>query len=353
MKKAVKIVAIICGVLAAAVIILLGTLTITAYRPASEEAAERTGVGTRQLSVDAPVHIVTWNTGYGGLDAGVDFFMDGGTMTFPSSQSVVEDNVSAMASWLAETEADICLLQEVDRNSSRTKHLDELPLYQELTGMAGSYAPNYRCLFVPFPMPPLGQMESGIVTLSDCSRTDTSTRVSLPSPFHWPVSTANLKRCLLVDRFPLADSDKELIVINLHLDAYESGEGRVAQTKALLDLMEREYQAGNYCVAGGDFNQLFPETESIYPIKNTELWTPGGLTTDLLPEGWQFAFDPTAPSCRLLNQPYDPDSEATQYFIIDGYILSPNVTLEHVKTVDLSFANSDHNPVELTISLVR
>ena len=351
MRKFIKILLCICGILLAAVILLLATLTVTDYRPAATETAERSGFGNRQLSTGTPLHLLTWNTGYGGLDAGVDFFMDGGTMTFPSSQSVVEGNVSSIASWLQQSDSDICLLQEVDRDSSRTKHLDELPLYQQITGMDYSYAPNYRCLFVPFPFPPLGQMESGIVTLSSCQRTDTSIRVSLPSPYTWPVSTANLKRCLLVDRFPLADSDKELVVMNLHLDAYESGEGRVAQTKALLDLMQEEYSKGNYCIAGGDFNQLFPDTQERYPIKNTDLWTPGGLTEDLLPDGWQFAFDSTSPSCRLLNQPYDPADEATQYFVIDGFILTPNVTLSEVQTVDLGFANSDHNPVKLTVTL--
>ena len=351
MRKFFKILLGIIGLLIAAVILLLATLTITDYCPASTESAESSGSGSLSLATGTPIRMLTWNTGYGGLDAGVDFFMDGGTMTFPSSQSVVENNVSAIASWLQQTNSDICLLQEVDRNSSRTKHLDELSLYQQITGMDYSYAPNYRCLFVPFPLPPLGQMESGIVTLSSCLRADISTRISLPSPYTWPVSTANLKRCLLVDRFPLANSEKELVVINLHLDAYESGEGRVAQTKALLALMADEYAAGNYCIAGGDFNQLFPDTKAIYPIKNTELWTPGGLTTDLLPDDWQFAFDTSTPSCRLLNQPYDPEDPTTQYFVIDGFILTPNVTVDDVQTVDLGFANSDHNPVTLAFTL--
>lgn len=351
MRKFIRFLLCICAVFLGAFILVIAILTITDYRPDTHTPAEVSVSADRVLAVDTPLQLVTWNTGYGGLDAGVDFFMDGGTMTFPSSQSVVEENVSAIAEWLAQSDNDIVLLQEVDRNSSRTRHLDELPIYRQITGMDYSYAPNYRCLFVPFPLPPLGQMESGIVTLSSWQRDTDSTRVSLPSPYHWPVSTANLKRCLLVDRFPLADSDKELVIINLHLDAYESGEGRIAQTRALLDLMAEEYAAGNYCIAGGDFNQLFPGTDILYPIKDSELWAPGGLTDDLLPEGWQFACDPATPSCRLLNQPYAPEDPATQYFVIDGFILTPNVTLQSVETVDLSFANSDHNPVQLNVTL--
>ena len=57
------------------------------------------------------------------------------------------------------------------------------------------------------------------------------------------------------------------------------------------------------------------------------------------------------PTCRLLNQPYDPTSPLTQYYVIDGYIVSDNLRVESVKTLDLDFTNADHNPVELTAVL--
>ena len=37
--------------------------------------------------------------------------------------------------------------------------------------------------------------------------------------------------------------------------------------------------------------------------------------------------------------------------VIDGVILSPNLTLESVETVDLGFECSDHNPVRLRVTL--
>ena len=72
----------------------------------------------------------------------------------------------------------------------------------------------------------------------------------------------------------------------------------------------------------------------------------------MLPEGWSYAYDLSVPSCRLLNQPYDPaDAEDTQHYVIDGFILSPNVTLESVETLDEGFTASDHNPVLLRVTL--
>ena len=75
------------------------------------------------------------------------------------------------------------------------------------------------------------------------------------------------------------------------------------------------------------------------------------MESDILPEGWQFAYDLTVPSCRLLNQPYDPESPDTQSYVIDGFILSPNVEVKKVETLDAQFTYTDHNPVILEAAL--
>ena len=165
-----------------------------------------------------------------------------------------------------------------------------------------------------------------------------------------PVWAANIKRCLLVTRVPIEGSEKELVLVNLHLEAYESGEGRIAQTQQLMTLLQEEYAKGNYVIAGGDFNQSFPGTLAQYPIENPELWMPGLLDESILPEGWQFAADIDAATCRLLDQPYCQDC---QLYVIDGFILSPNLILEEVETQQLDFQHSDHNPVRLQVSLVH
>ena len=67
---------------------------------------------------------------------------------------------------------------------------------------------------------------------------------------------------------------------------------------------------------------------------------------------WQFAYDVSVPTCRLLNQPYNPaDAENTQYYVIDGFLVSPNLTVKSVRTQNEEFSFSDHNPVLLTVSL--
>lgn len=352
MKKILKFLTSLVALLLIAALAFVGYLSFTEYRPEARSfAATEIREGAAVLESGQSLTLISWNTGYAGLDKSADFFMDGGSMVMPTSQTAVEDNMAAIADFLTAEDADIYLLQEVDRNSGRTEGVDELAYYRQKTGLSWAYGVNYRCKFVPYPWPPLGRMESGVATMTGCLFDSVPLRISLPCPFSWPVRVANMKRCLVLTRFPLEGSDRELVVVNLHLEAYDDGAGKAAQTQALLAVLQEEYDKGNYVIAGGDFNQTFPGGLDAYPIVNEALWTPGTLDDGLLPEGWRYVYDTAVPSCRLLNQPYDPDSGATQYYVIDGFLVSPNVTVNAVETMDLDFANSDHNPVRLEVSL--
>lgn len=146
---------------------------------------------------------------------------------------------------------------------------------------------------------------------------------------------------------PVKGSRAELVLINLHLEAYDSGEGKEAQSKMLLKVLEEEYKKGNYVIAGGDFNQTF-EGITKYPIRSKEDWTPGAIGNEILPAGFQFAIDDSYPTCRLLNKAYEKDS---QVYVIDGFIVSPNVQVEQVKVMNHDFRYTDHQPVRLKVKL--
>ena len=45
------------------------------------------------------------------------------------------------------------------------------------------------------------------------------------------------------------------------------------------------------------------------------------------------------------------DHEKFQYYLIDGFIVSGNVTVESVETQNLNFKNSDHNPILMKVTL--
>lgn len=350
MKKLLKGLGIVLLVLVLALAGLVGWLTVTEYRPADYETLEISGTpGSRAVAPEEELSILRWNIGYAGLGAEEDFFMDGGTHARPDSREQVLKYLDGISSTLDKLDCQAAMLQEVDIDSRRTYRVDERDY---LSMGSGVHALNYSCDFVPIPLPPIGRVHSGIYTTTEDLEISRAQRVALPCPFSWPVSTANLKRCLLLSYLPIEGSDKELVLVNLHLEAYDDGEGKIAQTNMLKSVIEAEYEKGNYVIAGGDFNQIFPGGLEAYPNTHPENWIPGLLENDILAEGWSFAYDLSTPSCRLLNQPYDPeDTENTQYYVIDGFIISPNVELLQVETIDLGFENSDHNPVQISVML--
>ena len=349
MKKAFKIILIILAVIAAAVIAFIAWLSITEYRPESMEEVPISGSSTGKAAIGQELNIVTWNIGYCGLGKDSDFLMDGGKQVQPLDREYVESCLDGIKSFLNGTNADLFLLQEVDIDSRRSYGINEA---EELDMGVSAHALNFSCRFVPYPLPMIGRVSSGLMTTSSSLELISAERISLPCPFSWPVSMANLKRCLLVTRIPVEGSDNELVIINLHLEAYDDGEGKLAQTEQLKKYIEQEYKKGNYVIAGGDFNQSFPNGLAVYPNTHGELWMPSTLDESLLPEGCSFAYDTDTPTCRLLNQSYNPDdAEYTQYYVIDGFILSPNVELVAVETIDLGFEYSDHNPVSIRVIL--
>jgi len=351
MKKLLKSLLIVIALVLVAAVGLIGWLSITEYKPDDIEALEVSGAASdRQAKVGEMISLLSMNVGYGGLGAEQDFFMDGGTMTRPDDKAVVEENLRGVLSGLGLRKADIYLLQEVDRDSYRSHFVDEAEFFRRGLGGNLAFAYNYNCDFVPFPWPPLGKVKSGLATYTAFEVTEAS-RESLPVPFSWPVRAANLKRCLLTERIPVADTDKELVIVNLHLEAYDDGEGKIAQTKQLMQLLKAEYAKGNYVIAGGDFNQVFEDAKAAYPVLKAEYWQPGELKNSDLPDGFRYAFDASVPTCRLLNAPYSGVRAQTQLYVIDGFIVSDNLHINLVETVDLNFAHSDHHPVYLQVTL--
>lgn len=352
MKKVLKriflILAILLGLVLLGAVVLFTWLTITEYRPEAEET-----VYVADNNENAPQKdeftLLSWNLGYCALGKESEFFMDGGKEVRPDSEDVIHKNYDGILDVIQREDPDFLLLQEVDSDSKRSYNMDQVSALRSALDRPSAYALNFKCNYVPYPLPTIGKVTSGILTFSRY-RVSEATRISLPCPFSWPVSVANLKRCMLVTRIPLQDREGELVLVNFHLEAYDDGEGKKQQTEQLLKFLNEEYEKGNYVVAGGDWNQVFPGTLEIFPNEHGDLWNAGIL--EAAPEGWSYAYD-DGPTCRLLNQPYDPaDTENTQYYVIDGYLVSPNVEVKEVSTLsELDFECSDHNPVRLTIRL--
>lgn len=373
MKKILKVLLILVIAILIFGVGFILTLQIFEYRPANSTTLEildnPEDVSSNYIDINGSIKFLTFNTGYASLSATEDFVMDGGTKGRMDSLQEVEANMTGIQSILVRENADIYLLQEVDVDSSRSYETNQYEYYQNILGTSSVLAYNYRCIFVPFPLQfsqMMGKVNSGIATYTNFYSTD-ATREQLPGSFSWPLRLANLKRAILISRYPISGSDQELVVINVHLSAYDDGSMRAEETAYLQSVMLEEYNAGNYVVVGGDFNQTFPDAvtvmvdpvseietyEYLYTLRDNDYWQAPPINGDWFEDNdFQFGIDTSTPTCRLLNQPYDSaNPENNQYYMIDGFIVSANVTIQSVTTLDEDFLYSDHNPVVMEVQL--
>ena len=308
---------------------------------------------TNKVDKSQEIKLLTWNVGYGALDEKQDCYWDGGKGVTGESKEVVEKNMAAMGSKIKEIDPDIFFVQEADLNSRRSFYVNELKFLQDNfteDKYNNTYACNFKAGVVPLPLYNMtGKVEAGIASFSKY-QVNKAQRVQLPIPFSWPVSLFNLKRCLLVNRSAIEGSDKELVTINLHLEAYDDGEGKANQLKMMMDIMQEEYNKGNYVIAGGDFNQTFSTVDlTKYPKLND--WVCPVINAADYPD-FSFNMDDTTPTCRSLYKTYyDSDKAHHQYYMIDGFITSNNIAVNQIETIGLEFKNTDHNPVVMSISL--
>ncbi len=341
----------------------LGIMTLLEYRPEDEIQLPIENNRERIITLNTDLSIMIYNIGYAGLGELEDFVMDGGKQGIPSSREVVENYFTGIKETLMNYPSDFYLLQEVDLKARRSYQIDQV---LGITGQLGDqystqFAYNFKSPFVPFPVSLtdyIGYVESGLATYTTY-HVSSSTRYQLPGAFSWPLRVANLKRALMVSVLDIEDIDQDLYIINLHLSAYDaSGTLREQEMAFLKSYLEELHTAGHYVIVGGDFNQTFPEASNLYPVKEG-LWEAYAIEDTYLPTGYSFEIDTTTPSCRLLNQPYDPESELTQYYIIDGYIVSSNITVlsydgvsaPGAMTLDLGFRDADHHPVVMKFRL--
>jgi len=318
--------------------------TLEVYRPSMTARAD-TGETYR---------IISWNIGFGAYEDDYGFFMDGGTESWAWSKERLLDNLDRIGDLLVSQTADFLLVQEIDYDSTRSYHVDEWTMLRErLEGYASDFAVNYDSPFLFYPITqPHGASRSGIGTFSRFP-VESALRRSLPVE-EGLTKLLDLDRCYSVSRLPL-ESGGELVLYNFHLSAYTS-DGTIAteQLRMLLADMQAEVEAGNWCIAGGDFNKDILGDSSVYFGKSDIEYTWAQPIPAEVFDGVDITLvtplDESAPvpSCRNADGPYHPG----QYVLtIDGFLVSPNVTVESAGVLDTQFQYSDHNPVTMTFTL--
>lgn len=331
--------------------LFLAYSTLTCYRPDPEMSVWKSD-RPDTISVDSTLQALCWNIGYAGLGDNMDFFYDNGNEVRDTKQRTIE-NLDSITAFLGRNkDRNFFLLQEVDFKSHRTYNIYQIDYLVKAMNYQNSTGINYDVAFVPIPVKnPMGRVLSGVVTFSN-PIPKSSTRYQYPGEFPWPSRIFNLRRCMLVNRYPTSNG-KELILVNTHNSAFDDGSLKQQEMLLLKALVLDEYQKGNYVVVGGDWNQSPPKFPLTTFASNYE--SPSFKLTNIdssfISPDWTWAFDSAQPTNRYLDEPYVANKNYTG--ILDFFLLSPNVKLVSCKTRNLQFRNSDHNPVLVSFKLMN
>lgn len=354
-KKSFRIILLLVLIVALYLIGVILYGTITEYKPVPEtsEKVKTEGNALASNSIDSVINLMIWNIGYGGLGKEADFFYDGGRMVRAPKEIWDKDFQGQLNILRSNDTVDFFLIQEIDVNSARSFGVNQYDsVFHTLTDHSASFGLNYDVNFVPVPYTnPMGKVTGGVATFSRYQPSE-SQRYQYPGKFPWPTRIFFLDRCFLAQRYPMANN-KELIIINTHNSAYdESGEIKNAEMNYLKKYVEEEYKKGNYVIAGGDWNQCPPSFKNDFftPIGGYDGFMPPSMSFDYTPENWLWAYDPDVPTNRHLEAPLNDKTFKT---VIDFYLLSPNIELQKIKTINTNFEFSDHQPVLMQVKLKK
>lgn len=357
MKTWKKIVIALCALLGALLLVLLGYVAyvmIDYSRIPDKQELEIDRIAPNEsVQTGTEYVIVTQNLGFGAYTQDFTFFMDGGTQSRAESRESVIACITEGALTVASQSPDFILFQEVDLDSTRSHHTNQYDLLREhFSDFSSTYAVNYDSAYLMYPFhSPHGASYSSLATFSRFDITSSLRR-------SFPISTSlskflDLDRCYSVSRIPV-QGGRELVLYNVHASAYGSDDSiRQAQMSMLFEDMNAEYQKGNYVICGGDFNHDFTgDSSQKLNGADADFGWAQPFPAEMLPTGFtrciDYAGDTLYPTCRNCDIPYEPGNFT---IIVDGFIVSDNVSCTEVRHVDTAFTYSDHAPVVMTFTL--
>ena len=341
-KKIFKIIGIIAGVVVTALIVYIIYLYASYHRIEDNLSleVESHAQANAHLTTEKEYSALTYNIGFGAYTPDFSFF----------------ETVQGAGELVRSYDPDFALIEEVDLNSTRSYHVNEYDILKDCFADYDTvFAQNYDSAFLFYPFTqPHGKSRSGLALFSRYPVTDSLRR-------SFPVSTSfskffDLDRCYSISRVPV-DNGKELVIFDLHMSAYgNSDEIREGQIRMLTEDMQKEYEAGNYVLCGGDFNHDLKADENdsaereswAYPFPRSEL-----------PEHFSFGMDQLSQqekqdlwdSARNADMEYVPGETYT--VTLDGFIISDNIECVSYEDINTGYTYSDHDPVYMKFKLTQ
>lgn len=317
----------------------------------------------QELVLNKKYSATTYNVGFGAYDHNFDFFMDHGELkngqkthgwkgTAASKESVLA-STNGVIQTMQKQNPDFMFFQEIDTDSTRSHHVNQVKMLENHFGNYDAvFANNFHSAFLAWPpYDPHGSVQSGLLSMSRFKMTSAIRR-------QYPVTSAliskftDLDRCFVVMEFPIKNG-KNLVFINSHMSAYDKGgKMRKAQMKLISSVMEKEYQAGNYVIVGGDFNHALGKDMMTHFAHQEKIpdWV-SVLDQKMLPKDFTMVKATNreqVATVRATDMKYDP--KVNYMTVCDGFIVSKNIKAS-AKNLDTDFRYSDHNPVRLEFEL--
>lgn len=315
------------------------------YQPLASEPVNFFSDHQQPALPSSSLTIATWNIGYAGMGQASDFVFDLGEQRRPLSAELVDHNLSAIVEQLPRLDADVLLLQEVAQPSWITYQRDVL-------AAVVNALPDYGWVFGADIhtklMPRRFSMRIGNAIFSRYQVASAERRgLPLEPDFQLGLFRKGYRAHIvrLVDT-----AGKSWVIVNIHLSAFddEAVDVRRQQVQAVLGFAEAEYAKGNHVVIGGDWNLRLTDREFAHTTATKYQFWIRDFPTALIPEGWKWAVDESTPTVRTAHQPYVAGENYV--LTIDGFLVSPNVSISSVKAANLAFEHTDHHPVVATFA---
>ena len=381
MKTKAKKVIKITGIILLALVIVLAAYIIYLYASYHripdnqelqvEEISQNTEAGN-ELTTEKNYSALTYNIGFGAYTPDFSFFMDGGKSSWAKSKDSVKETIKGAGELVASKDPDFALVQEIDLDATRSYHVNEYSILKEnIPAYNCVFAQNYDSAFLFYPFTqPHGKSKAGLALFSKYPITGSLRR-------SFPISTSftkffDLDRCYSISRVPV-DNGKELVIFELHMSAYGNSDAiREGQIRMLSEDMQKEYEAGNYVICGGDFNHDLKaaDTQSKASDASNNTQTDPGDSAEPeswaypfprseLPEHFSFCLDQLSEDEKnnLWNSARNADMEyvpgETYTVTLDGFIISDNVECTKYENVNTGYSYSDHDPVYMEFQLKK
>ena len=241
----------------------------------------------------------TYHVGFGAYNHQCSFFMDAGELKSGTktrgkygtarSKAVVLTDTKGVEKVMQAQQADFMLFQEIDTNSTRSKHVNQVRMVEnKFHGYGYVFANNFHSAFLMWPLTdPHGSVQSGLLKLSRY-HIGSATQRQYPVTNSFISKFTDLDRCFAVTTI-FVTNGKQLLLINSHMSAYDKGFTMVkAQNR-----------------------------ETVPTVRSTDLAYRSGVN---------------------------------YLTVCDGFLVSNNVTAT-ATNINTDFDYADHNPAKLTFTL--